>query len=91
MANYFLKNSDATRVYRIEYALDGDGHVAVFNAHAVATGTAAVLPNGDPITESDIQVDLGQVLADIIINSLVVATLAEYRTRAKAMIDGEWS
>jgi hypothetical protein len=90
MANYYLKNADATRVYRLEYET-ADGATTVFAAYACATGTSAVLPNKNPIEHPDQSVDTSQVLVDTVLNGLVVATLTEYRTRAKAMIDGEWS
>jgi len=91
MADYFLKNSDATRVYRIVYVADAESHVTVSGAYACATGAAAVLPNGNPIEVVDQPIDLGQVLADDVLNSLVAGTLTEYRTQAKAMVDSMWS
>ena len=89
--NYYLKNSDATRMYRIDYSTDTDGHIRIGGAYACATGTSAVTPDGNPISEPDVEVETSQVLVDLIVNSLVAGTVTEYRTRAKAMIDAEWS
>lgn len=90
MANYYLKNADATRVYRLEYETM-DGATLVVASYACATGASAVLPNKNAIEHPDQNVDTSQVFVDTLLNGLVVATVAEYRTRAKAMIDGEWS
>lgn len=90
-ANYFLKNADASRVYRLEYEVDEDGGVTVSNARASAVGAAAKTPNGNAITLPDQQVDPAQVLVDLVLNSLKPATVAEYRAAAKAMLDGFWS
>lgn len=91
MANYYLKNAAATRMYRLEYGTNDEGGIAVWGAHACATGTDAELPNTDAITEVDATVDPAQVLVDLVVNSLVAGTVAEYRTLAKAMTDLKWS
>jgi hypothetical protein len=90
MANYFLKNADATRVYRLEYLVDEPGGVVVNNARASAVGASAVLPNKNVINLPDMPVDPAQVLVDVVLNALKPATLAEYRAVSKAMLDSFW-
>jgi hypothetical protein len=91
MADYFLKNADASRMYRIEYATDESSHVTVGGMWACATGFADELPDGTVIAEMEQPVQHGQVLVDLVLNGLVEGTLAEYRTLAKAMVDAMWA
>jgi len=90
MSNHYLKNGDATRVYRLEYDVT-DGRIEVHGAFACGVGEAAVLPNANAITRVDEPVDVAQVLVDHIVNGLVAATVEEYRTLAKSMLDDDWS
>ena len=90
MATYYLKTAEGTRMYRLEYVAD-EGRISLaLPVHACATGTAAILPNGDTITLLDQAVDVAQAFIDHILHGLVVGTVAEYRTLAKAMVDGKW-
>jgi len=91
MADYYLKNADATRIYRLDYEVGADGAVLVKACRAAATGASAVLPNKESITMPDQPVDVSQCLVDFILNALKPATVTEYRTRAKAMLDTFWS
>lgn len=91
MANYYLKNADASRMYRLDYEADENGGLLVRSAYACATGVAAELPNKNPIRDVDEPVDPAQVLVDLVVNGLVVGTVAEYRELAKDMTDLKWS
>jgi hypothetical protein len=90
MANYYLKNADATRIHRVVYESD-NGNITIAGAYACATGASAKLPNGNLVESIDQPVDVGQVLIDVVLNSLVPGTVTEYRELAKVMTDAKWS
>jgi len=89
--NYYLKNADATRMYRVVYENVDPAGFTASSAFACATGAEAVLPNGNPIQSLDQPTDLGQVLIDVVLNDLVPGTLAEYKTLAVAMVETNWT
>jgi hypothetical protein len=91
MANYYLKNADATRMFRVDYSVDENGGVSLRGTFACATGASAELPNKNPIVAVDAPVDPAQLLIDVVLNGLVEGTVTEYRTLAKAMTDLKWS
>jgi hypothetical protein len=102
MANYYLKNADTSRVYRLVYEeifvagtpVDPDGHTeySVTAAYVCATAAGiASMPNEVVVTEPDTVVSINQVLVDTVINPFTAGTVTDYRTVAKAMIDESWS
>lgn len=91
MADFYLKNADASRVYRLEYAVGEDGAISVSACRACAAGGSAWLPNKTRVSAADQPVDVSQVLIDYILAPLVPGTVEEYRACAKAMIDTFWT
>lgn len=97
MANYYLKNADASRTYRIEYqttTMPGiEPPVTYYSARRAFicdTNEGATTPEGMPITEPDQEVTMNQLVVDLVLSELVPATLAEYRAAAGLMIGASW-
>jgi hypothetical protein len=86
MAEYFLKASDATHVYRITYTQAGS-NFSVDKVHVCGTGG---LPNGDVINSIDQEVNPAMVVVDQVLSRVAAGTVADYRTAAKAQIDASW-
>lgn len=98
MANYYLKNEDASRVYRINYreipSLPGvEPPVSYYAAEAAFvcdTTAGASLGDGSLILEPDQEVTMSQLVVDLVLSELVTATITEYRTAAVGMIGASW-
>jgi hypothetical protein len=95
MANYYLKNASASRVYRLQYAATNqpDDPIVFYSVQKVFvcdTTASPVLPDGTAVTEPDQEVTLSTILVDLVINELVDGTLADYRAAATGMIDDSW-
>jgi len=95
MPNYFLKNTDASRVYRLQYAAtnEPDDPTVFYSVQKVFvcdTAATAILPDGTAVTEPDQEVTLSAILVDTIINDLVAGTISDYRAAATGMIDDSW-
>jgi phenylalanyl-tRNA synthetase beta subunit len=90
MADYFLKATDGSRAYRLVYVIeDSTGAIRVSEAHAVGHA-GSVTPSQTQIVDLDQPVTVEDVLVELVLDAVVAGTAADYRTVAKAQIDGKW-
>jgi len=84
MAEYYLKTS--SYVFRLTYRQDGANYV-IDETHAAGTGT---LPDGTVLEMVDQAISEKNVIVAQILDIVSDATVADYRTAAKAQIDASW-
>ena len=79
MANYFLKSTDDTRAYRIDYLVDGT-KVTINGCYG--TGNSITMPSGDSLHGVDVPVKTADVLVDFALATVAVCAVANYRSIA---------
>lgn len=87
MPNYFLKNNDASLIFRIEY----QGSAGAYTISGItATGIDKLLPDGAALNGWEVPVEPRQLVVAQVLGTVAQATLAEYRTLVKSVVDTQW-
>jgi hypothetical protein len=89
MASYFLKTPDGKRMYRVEYA-EWDGHFSVGSVH-VTGGEGETLPDGGSAYGVDLPIMANQLIVELVLATVVPATIEEYRTLAESVLATSWA
>ena len=79
MANYFLRTTDSTKAYRVDYTVNGA--VVTING-CFCAGNGVTLPGGAVVSGVDVPVRTDDVLVDFAVAAVAVCPVADYRSIA---------